>query len=237
MDILISDNEKDKYIYKKSDFLKLGVPEGSFRPLMEKLNLNTPEYCIKKILPENNNRPILYYTQEAYEKVAKYQEEKEEAEKYKESKSTNLPILQELQEYKEKLIIETTRHYKKENELLKQMNDMWEELSNERNTNTTLNTKLNNFEIEKANEIDQAVKEAKKETEERVKAEMNSEINKLKNEKDEIIEKYNKKNDDFDKMQTDLFKTGGENLELQKKVDYYENRSRWQKFKAFIFNK
>ena len=53
MDIL---NSNDKYIYKKADFLKIGVPEGSFRKLMQDLNLNSPEFCTVKITPENNNR-------------------------------------------------------------------------------------------------------------------------------------------------------------------------------------
>lgn len=89
MDIIDKD---DKYIYKKADFLKLGVPEGSFLKIIRDLQLETPQYCIKKILQENNNRPVLYYTEEVYKKVIEYLKNKEKSKK----SDTSLVIVEEL---------------------------------------------------------------------------------------------------------------------------------------------
>lgn len=76
MDIL---NKEEKYIYKKSDFLNLGVKEGSFLKLIKDLELDQSEFMTKKFLKENRNRPVLYFTAEAYQKVAKYLQDKKKS--------------------------------------------------------------------------------------------------------------------------------------------------------------
>ena len=95
MDI-IKDN--DKYIYKKSDFLKLGVKEGSFRKLMDDLGLNTSEFCIAKYSPENRNRKVLYYTDDAMQMVLEYLDKKSKTNSKKE-----LILYEKYQELQEKV--------------------------------------------------------------------------------------------------------------------------------------
>lgn len=124
MDIL--ENE-DKYIYKKADFLKIGVAEGSFRKLMQDLELNTSEFCTTKVLSENNNRPTLYYTKEAYEKVIEHLKNKEKSKK----SDTSIAVVQELnqakienQNLKNTLAVLEAKYTKENTEIRLKMKDM-----------------------------------------------------------------------------------------------------------------
>lgn len=95
MDII---KDEDRYIYKKSDFLKIGIKEGSFRKIMEDLNLNTNEFCIAKISPENKNRKVLYYTEDAMQIVLEHLNNKNKTTNKKE-----LVLYEKYQELQEKV--------------------------------------------------------------------------------------------------------------------------------------
>ena len=128
----IKENQ-EKYIYKKSDFVRLGVPEGSFRSLMEKLKLNTTEYSERRI--NDNNRPVVYYTAEAYKKVAEHLQEKETGKK----SNTSLVIINQLNQIKE------------ENQNLKNLATIMESKYNKEIGNLKLEMKDMQLEHEKEN--------------------------------------------------------------------------------------
>ena len=69
--------DERKYKWQKKDFVLLGVPEGSFNHLMEKLELNTPEFMAYKKL--KNNIRAKFYTDEAMKTVTKHLKNKEES--------------------------------------------------------------------------------------------------------------------------------------------------------------
>lgn len=120
MDIL--ENE-DKFIYKKIDFLKLGVKEGSFNKLITDLGLDSSEYCCYKTLPEDNNRKTRYFTGEAYEKVLKNVKDKE-----KTKNNVELTLFNENQNLKQQLMELTTKTALLENTYLKEKQDLKEEI-------------------------------------------------------------------------------------------------------------
>lgn len=206
----------EEYRYRRKDFLDMGVPEGSFNKIMKNLELNTPQFCMEKTI--DRNVKAKFYTVEAYEKVGNYLEaknntpHKQAMRVYEENRNLKQALERIQNEYERQLLEERNRTNEERREKL-DIIDERDKLKNEKLL----------YEFKKANEIDEAVKKAMKETEEKVKAEMNSEINKIKN--------------DYEELQKNSFETIGENLELQKKVDEYKNRSRFQKFLAFILNK
>ena len=128
------ENDK-KYIYKKADFLKLGVAEGSFRKLMQNLELNSPEFCTFKITPENHNRKTLYYTEEAYQKVLQYLRDREKSKNKNELllAKANTELKQENQNLKNTLALLESRYTKENTELQIKLKDMELEREKEKN--------------------------------------------------------------------------------------------------------
>ena len=161
----------EDYIYKRKDFLDMGVPEGSFNKIMKDLGLNTPEFCIEKRIERNVKAK--FYTAKAYEKVGNYLEAK-----------NNTPHKQAMRVYErnrdlEKIIDKITIEYERQlSEERKKTDKEREEKLEIKRQRDELEVEKKLYEFEKANEIEQAVKKAKEEAEERVKAEMNKEIEK-----------------------------------------------------------
>lgn len=119
----ISENE-DKFIYKKVDFLKIGVKEGSFNKLITDLGLDSSEYCCYKTLPEDNNRKTRYFTASAYEKVLKSVKDKKQT-----KNNVELTLFQANQNLKQQLMEVTTKATVLENSFLKEREGLKDELS------------------------------------------------------------------------------------------------------------
>ena len=68
------DKLNKEFIYQKKDFVKLGVKEGSFYKMIKDLELDTPEYCVTKIL--KNGIQAKCFNQKAFDIISKYINEK-----------------------------------------------------------------------------------------------------------------------------------------------------------------
>ena len=178
MDII--ENDK-KYIYKKADFLKIGVAEGSFRKLMQNLNLNSTEFCTAKISAETKNRKTLYYTEEAYQKVLQYLKDKEKSNNKNELllARANTELKMENQNLKNAVTLLESKYTKENTELKLKIKDI--ELDREKEKNSLLN-EYNDLEQElkmvKSNWVNSSNQNAELEKQNQ---DLKSEIDKLKN--------------------------------------------------------
>ena len=68
------DKLNKEFIYQKKDFVKLGVKEGSFYKMIKDLELDTPEYCVTKIL--KNGIQAKCFNQKVFDIIYKYINEK-----------------------------------------------------------------------------------------------------------------------------------------------------------------
>lgn len=146
------------YIYTKKDFTNLGVAEGSFNDLIKKLNLNNANYRIKQ--QNSHGRMIYYFTEEAYNKVAKYLKNKEDSKNSTELMllNANNELKMQVQDLQNKLSIATAYTTQQENEYLKKIDEIKEKNINEQlkeqRKYEDLKDKYNILEKEKNAEIE-----------------------------------------------------------------------------------
>lgn len=69
-DNILIENEKEKFIYQKKDFVNIGIKQGSFDKLIKDLNIDNENYMMRKQL--RNGISAKFFNQEAYDIVLNY---------------------------------------------------------------------------------------------------------------------------------------------------------------------